>query len=280
MVNLPAVHSGVAVLPLITLINKIYPGTNKGVSQEPTGAFGWPEPSTDCSNIGANLCIWEVPAIQWSRDGVQEEPKVRSPHPGVYPNLPRGQFSFSLLCSPCVMKAVSLLQPRPCLHPSLGFGLFVWSAQISQGISPWRNMLHVPCFNWHGLVPCTGLSASHPVWDRHVRAHQTSHLTDGLTVSSQGGCCNRLTGSAKGWVLGPVPWCAAGCGGCCHSLTGMPAGVGRHPRAFAHWLCSTLLFSCHIFLGELGRKRGFLLLQSCSTLAGFSLLFAESLGWL
>lgn len=136
-----------------------------------------------------------------SRDSAREEPKVRSPHLDVYPNLPRGQLSFSLLRSPCLMKAVLFLQPGPCLHPSLGFGLFVWSAQILQRISPWHNMLRVPRFNWHRLVPCIGLSAGCPVRARHVRAHQTSHMTNGLTVSSQGGCCNRLIGSAKGWEL-------------------------------------------------------------------------------
>lgn len=67
-----------------------------------------------------------------------------------------------------------------------------------------------------GLAPCTGLSAGHPARAHHVRAHQTFILTDGLTVSSHGCCCNRLTGSGKGWVAGPMPWRAAGCGGCKH----------------------------------------------------------------
>lgn len=77
-----------------------------------------------------------------------------------------------------------------------------------------------------GLAPCTGLSAGHPARARHVRAHQTFILTDGLTVSSQGCCCDRLTGSGKGWVLG----------------TGA-ANAGGHPCVFAHQLCFTLLFS-------------------------------------
>lgn len=67
-----------------------------------------------------------------------------------------------LVASPILMKGVLSLQPGPRLHPSLGFGIFIWSAQILQQISPWHNMLQVPRFNWHGLVPRIGLSAGRP----------------------------------------------------------------------------------------------------------------------
>lgn len=174
---------------------------------------------------------------------------MRPPHLNVYPNLSHGQLSFSLLCSLCLMKDVLSLQPGPCLHPSPGFGLFTWSAQILQRSSPWHNMLRVPRFNWHGLVPCIGLSAGHPARAHHVRAHQTSCLTDGLTVSSQGGCCNRLTASAKGWELGSVPWWAARCGGCEHwlGLAGIhvPLHTGHVP------LCSSpATFSWETLVGK------------------------------
>lgn len=55
-------------------------------------------------------------------------------------------------------------QPRPCFHqphPSLSLGLFIWLVQILQSDPPCCNMLHVPCFSRHGLVPGTGISACH-----------------------------------------------------------------------------------------------------------------------
>lgn len=72
------------------------------------------------------------------------------------------------------------------------------------------------CSTSFALIGVGPIKAGHPARARHVRAHQTFILTDGLTVSSHGCCCDRLMGSGKGWVVGPMPWWAAGCGGCEH----------------------------------------------------------------
>lgn len=151
-----------------------------------------------------------------------------------------------MLCSPCLTQAVLFLQPGPCLHPSLRFGLFVWSAQLSQRISPWHNMLHVLHFNW------CGVGALHRALCRPPRASPSRPSASNLHL-------DRPTDSFQPrMLLRQIDRLRQGLGGGSHAMAGcwvwgLRTLVGTH--VFLHTSCASLcsslaMFSCRSLMGK------------------------------